>query len=191
MSFDADALLASLPRRGIGRIPSNVSVRVTSRRAIPEQSALLLTGSYNGFSDRERYRTADLSNWLTKIGCTERPSACDICASSADDEHAENYYDLSSWIGLCQRCHRTLLHGRFARPERWKALLDNCQISEKHWSRLVSNTPFDMAALLRSRGWREPAKVDFAAGESTVATSQARQNVQTLANGGPSMNSGR
>lgn len=129
----------------------------------PDGPALLLIGSYNGFSHRERYRTADLSKWLAKVGCTERLVTCDICSASADDEHAENYYDLASWIGLCRRCHRSALHGRFARPERWLALLDQHQLPEGHWSRLVSRAPFNLAALQRSRGRREPTKADFAA----------------------------
>lgn len=161
--FDPDALLAALPNRSIRSFSPEVVVRSTRRRSVPEVSALFLKGAYNGFSDRERYRTADLSNWLAKMGCTERPGRCDICSAPAEDEHAEHYYDLTSWIGLCRRCHRTTLHGRFARPERWLALLDECQVPERHWSRLVSSEPFDLAALQRARGWREPVKADYAA----------------------------
>ena len=92
-------------------------------------------GAYNGFSHRERYRTADLSNWLVKVGCTKRPDVCDLCKAPAQDEHAENYYDLTSWIGLCQRCHRSALHGRFKRSEKWFALLDAHEVPANHWSR--------------------------------------------------------
>ncbi|MEQ1514899.1 MAG: hypothetical protein ABL931_00250 [Usitatibacteraceae bacterium] len=162
-SFDADALLDALPRRAIHRFSPDVTVRF-SKRPEPEGSALLLKGSYNGFSDRERYRTANLSNWLVKIGCTERATVCSICGSPAEDEHAEDYYDPTTWIGLCRRCHRTVLHGRFTRPERWLSLLDEQQLPGAHWARLVSSEPFDLAALLRSRGAREPIKMDFAAG---------------------------
>lgn len=159
--FDPDALLASLPRRDVRPLGVDVIVRSTKRRVAPEHSALFEKGAYNGFTDRERYRTADLSNWLAMVGSTERPSTCDICSAPADDEHAENYYDLTSWIGLCRRCHRSALHGRFARPDRWWALLDECEVPVGHWSRLVSSEPFDLAALLRSRGWQEPIKADF------------------------------
>jgi hypothetical protein len=159
--FDPDALIAALPFRGVRPFGSNVTVRSTKRPDAPGVSALFEKGAYNGFTDRERYRTADLSNWLAKIGSTARPSTCDVCSAPADDEHAENYYDLKSWIGLCRRCHRSLLHKRFARPDRWLALLDECELPASHWSRLVSNEPFDLAALLRSRGWREPIKADF------------------------------
>lgn len=161
--FDPDALLAALPRRIVRPLSPDVIVRSTRQRPVPEGSALMLKGSYNGFSGRERDRTADLSNWLVKMGCTERPHTCDICRALADDEHAEDYYDLTTWIGLCRYCHRTVLHGRFMRPERWLALLDEHQIPEGHWSRLVSSEPFDMAALLRSRGAREPIKADYKA----------------------------
>lgn len=161
--FDPDALLAALPRRAIRRLGPDVTVRSTKRRPAPEGSALLIEGSYNGFSGTERGRTAGLSNWLVKAGYTERPSTCDICRAPAADEHAENYYDLTSWIGLCIPCHRTSLHKRFARPDRWAALLDACQLPAGHWARLVSSEPFDLAALLRSRGWQEPIRADYAA----------------------------
>lgn len=162
-NFDPDALLDALPRRTISPFRAEVSVRLARRVAAPLVSALFEKGAYNGFSDRERYRTAELSKWLAEVGSAERPSACDICGGTASDEHAENYYDLTSWVGLCRRCHRTLLHGRFARRERWLALLDQYQLPDQHWSRLVSSEPFDLASLQRSRGWREPTKADFAA----------------------------
>jgi len=163
MRFDPDALLAALPRRVIRPFEHHVVIRLTKRRVVPGGSALLDDGAYNGFSGRERSRTADLSNWLAKVGSTERPNICDICGTPADDEHAEDYYNLTSWVGLCRRCHRTILHGRFARPEHWLALLDRYEVPEGHWSRLVSSEPFDLAALLRSRGRYEPIKADYEA----------------------------
>lgn len=162
-TFDPDALLAALPRRMIRPIGAEMIVRFGPRRIAPSTSALFDEGSYNGFTGRERGRTAALSNWLVKISCTERPGTCDICRALADDEHAEDYYDLTSWIGLCRRCHRSALHGRFARPEKWSALLDGCEVPDGHWSRLVPREPFDMAALQRSRGRHEPIKADYAA----------------------------
>ena len=162
--FDPDALLAALPVRSVRRFGPDVTIRTIRRPAEPQGSALFAKGSYNGFSDRERYRTAAVSNWLAKIGCVERPPTCDLCGALADDEHAENYYDLSSWIGLCRRCHRASLHGRFARPQRWLTLLDDCQLPDLHWSRLVSSEPFDLAALQRARGCQEPIKADYAVG---------------------------
>lgn len=162
-SFDPDALLAALPRRDIRQFDSGMIRKASTRRSTPEVSALLEAGSYNGFSDRERSRTASLSNWLVKMGCTVRPAVCEICGGPGDDEHAENYYDLASWIGLCRRCHRSTLHGRFVRPAHWAALLDKHELPASHWSRLISREPFDLAALLRSRGEIEPAKADYAA----------------------------
>ncbi|PZU13192.1 MAG: hypothetical protein DI591_13420 [Citromicrobium sp.] len=165
--FDPDALLAALPRREVRSLGPDVVFRSTGRRVAPEGSALFEEGAYNGFTDRERYRTADLSNWLAKVGSTERPSTCDICSAPADDEHAENYYDLASWIGLCRRCHRSALHGRFARPEKWFTLLNTHEVPDEHWARLVSPEPFDLAALLRQCGWEEPIKADYVAGRSS------------------------
>lgn len=160
-SFDPDALLAALPRREVRPFGPEVVFRSTGRRVAPQGSALFEDGAYNGFTDRERYRTADLSIWLAKIGSTERPTTCDICSAPADDEHAENYYDLSSWIGMCRRCHRSALHGRFKRPGKWFDLLDQNEVPDDHWARLVSLEPFDLAGLLRDRGWEEPIKADY------------------------------
>lgn len=160
--FDPDALLAALPFRAITPFPSGINFRSRRERPEPPGSSLHAEGAYNGFSHNERYRTADLSKWLARAGSTLRPSECDICGNHATDEHAENYYDLSSWIGLCRKCHRTVLHNRFARPSRWRELLDQNCISDNHWSRLVSDEPFDIAALLRSRGIFEPEKANFA-----------------------------
>ena len=145
--FDPDALLAALPRRSIRQLEASFAVRSVKRPSTLEVSALLLKGSYNGFTDRERCRTAALSNWLAKQECTERAGVCDICRLPADDEHAENYYDLATWIGLCRRCHRSALHGRFTRPARWLTLLDENAVPDHHWSRLVSSEPFDMAGV--------------------------------------------
>lgn len=162
-NFDADALLAALPKRSIRPVPAALLVRPAQARAHAQTSALGQKGEYNGFSGRERSRTAGLSNWLVQVGCTERPTNCEICGAPADDEHAENYYDLASWIGLCRRCHRTLLHGRFLRAGRWRELLDRHELLPGHWARFVCDEPFDLAALLRERGLREPVKRDFAA----------------------------
>jgi hypothetical protein len=161
-NFDPDALLAALPRREVRALEAHIIIRAAKRPLATNASALFEKGAYNGFSDRERNRIAELSNWLAKQGCTERSAICDICRSPARDEHAEHYYDLSTWIGLCVRCHRTSLHGRFAHPRRLHMLLDHCEVPDHHWSRLVSDEPFDMAALLRSRGWKEPNKGDYA-----------------------------
>jgi len=120
-------------------------------------------GQYNGFSSRERCRIAVLSNWLCRMGSVDRPTPCDLCGGQADDEHAEDYYDIASWIGLCRRCHRNILHGRFARPARWLELLDRCEVPDTHWARLIADQPFDLAALLRSRGIIEPTKATFTA----------------------------
>lgn len=162
LSFDPDALLAALPRREVRPFGAEVVFRSTGRRVAPQGSALFEDGAYNGFTDRERYRTADLSIWLAKVGSTERPTTCDICSAPADDEHAESYYDLSSWIGMCRRCHRSALHGRFKRPGKWFDLLDQNEVPDGHWARLVSLEPFDLAGLLRDRGWEEPIKADYA-----------------------------
>lgn len=160
--FDPDALLAALPSREVRKVTPQVPLRPRTPHAPPDRSMVLETGAYNGFTLRERSRTADVSNWLAKEGGTKRPTDCDVCGSPAVHEHAENYYDLTSWMGLCHRCHVTALHGRFTKPARWFAVLDANEIPAGHWARLISQEPFDLAGLLRQRGWREPMKADFA-----------------------------
>lgn len=159
--FDPDALLAALPRREILPVPSTIMLRSSPPREIPVISGLGQKGEYNGFTKGERDRTAAISNWLVGLGLTVRMSLCDICGVQAGDEHAEDYYDLTSWIGLCRSCHRDLLHKRFGKPERWERLLDQHEVGPGHWTRLVAPQPFDLAALLRARGKREPTRMMF------------------------------
>jgi hypothetical protein len=161
MRFDPDKLLAALPIREI----RPVTLGAVRSQTLPsgQQSALGEAGEYNGFTAAERTRTAALSKRLVARGATHRAATCDVCNGTSNvDEHAENYYDLCSWIGLCRSCHRNLLHKRFARPERWAALLDAHELPACHWARLVSRKPFDLAHLLRQRGIREPTLADFA-----------------------------
>jgi hypothetical protein len=159
MDFDPDVLLEALPRRQINQL-SGVRFKV-SGLAAPAGSALGHKGEYNGFTATERNRTARLSNRLAELGATSPATVCDICGASADDEHAENYYDLTTWIGLCRACHRNALHKRFSNPRRWAELLDKHEVPDAHWARLVSPAPFDLAELLRSRGVREPTMAAF------------------------------
>lgn len=161
-SFDPDALLAAMPRRKVRRIPDDIRIPKTRSRVVPIESAMGQVEEYNGFTKRERYRIADLSIWLERVGATDRPQACDICGGAAQDEHAENYYDLSGWVGLCIPCHRNALHKRFDNPSRWYALLDRCSVGPGHWTRLVAMTPFDMASYVRAHGIFEPKREDFA-----------------------------
>jgi hypothetical protein len=157
--FDPDALLAALPMRQINLV--SFTPARTSRIPSVTKSALGNVGEYNGFSHLERSRTARLSNRLVQLGATARPTECDICGCPAADEHAENYYDISRWVGLCKRCHRNALHNRFKSPDKWTELLDRCGLPDTHWARLVASEPFDLAGLLRTRGIREPQIVDF------------------------------
>lgn len=159
MSFDPDALLAALPHREISPISTRIRRTV---REVPTRSALGEGGEYNGFTGRERDRTADVSKALIARGATTRHATCDICGVPAAHEHAEDYYDLTRWIGMCVQCHVHTLHKRFTNPRKWSALLDLHELPPQHWARLVSPEPFDLAELLRSRGAREPTLADFA-----------------------------
>lgn len=163
MKFDPDALLAAMPRREIRSIPGNVRIVATRARPGPAQSSLGEHGEYNGFTHRERYRIAGLSNWLAAIGATVRPATCAICGGPGKHEHAENYYDLRSWVGMCASCHVHALHRRFDQPDKWRTLLDRYELPSTHWARLVAMRPFDLARHVRLRGQQEPRREDFLA----------------------------
>ncbi|MEO6092876.1 MAG: hypothetical protein ABIT04_11455 [Novosphingobium sp.] len=162
MRFDPDALLAALPKREIKPLPAGIRVSPSKLREVRSGSVLGDEGEYNGFTSKERSRTAAVSNWLAAVGATERPPVCDICGRPGKHEHAENYYDLCSWVGICVRCHTNLLHKRLANDGRWQSWLGTCELPCDHWSRLVSPQPFDLAGLLRARGAHEPLRQDFA-----------------------------
>jgi hypothetical protein len=119
-----------------------------------------LANSYNGFTGKERMRTAGVSKWLVEVGALVRSSYCGICPSPAAETHAENYYDLSSWIDVCRGCHRSL-HSRFNSSAKWADRLDRLAVPPGHWSRLVSGEPFDLAGLVRRRGDCEPIYETF------------------------------
>jgi hypothetical protein len=151
--FDADALLEALPRTFIRTLPRGTAV--PRRRSFGD-----LNNSYNGFTGKERMRTSGVAKWLVEVGALARSSHCGICGSPAAETHAEDYYDLSSWIDVCRGCHRSL-HSRFNSPGRWADRLDGQAVPPAHWSRLVSREPFDLAALFRQRGEREPVYETF------------------------------
>jgi hypothetical protein len=82
MRFDPDALLAALPFREITTL-----VRVRIRSSIIQRatgSSLGQRGEYNGFSGRERTRTAEVSKKLIAAAATIRHAKCDICGEIAD-----------------------------------------------------------------------------------------------------------
>ncbi len=160
-AFDPDRLLAALPRREIVTVVAGVRTTRAKPRDPSFASALGQPGEYNGFTSLERNRTAALSKWLVANSATARPPVCDICGGAAQHEHAENYYDLTTWIGLCVGCHVHTLHRRFTNPKKWLALLDCQQLPDHHWARLTAMKPFDLAQYVRARGHLEPTKATY------------------------------
>jgi hypothetical protein len=156
VNFDPDALLLALPKRPITILPS--ATRLPRKRSFGDMS------DYNGFTGRERLRTQGLSKWLYVMGAMQHLGSCEICARDTDQLHAEDYYDLTTWLTICRGCHSSL-HQRFGRPTKWQERLDTHGVSDRHWSRLVSLTPFDLANLLRQRGRTEPTYSTFVAVE--------------------------
>lgn len=154
MQFDPDALLEALPMRSLkARLPNAPP---------PRLNWSLLPTTYNGFTPMERGRTGAIAFWLQEFGCMARPDVCAICHSAATQQHAEDYYAFERWIDVCAGCHG-VLHKRFFQRSAWLNRLDRFAITADHWTRLVSPEPFDLAALLRSRGAREPPAANLAA----------------------------
>ena len=75
MRFDPDALLAALPRRQIKPLTGVNFRRSTFQRETG--SSLGQKGEYNGFTGRERTRTAEVSKKLIAAGATIRHPNCD------------------------------------------------------------------------------------------------------------------
>lgn len=155
-TFDPDALLDALPRTRIAMLPGGTTV--PKRRSFGD-----LKTTHNGFTGKERMRTFGVAKWLIGIGSMSPPHLCGICSGPASESHAENYYDISTWIDVCRGCHGRL-HGRFKSPARWIADLDRRGLPDGHWSRLVSPEPFDLADLMRHRGMVEPTHETFVVG---------------------------
>jgi hypothetical protein len=127
---------------------------------IPKVRAVGNLSDYNGFTGKERLRTFEVAKWLARIGAMPHSELCSICSQSCDQQHAEDYYDLTTWIDICRGCHQRL-HNRFRLSAAWHRWLDAQLLPTGHWANFMSPTPFDLAALLRSRGRSEPSFVDF------------------------------
>src|SRR6185312_1557668 len=98
------SLLARLPRRKIDLLPAGTSV--------PHLKASGSLSDYNGFTGKERLRKFELAKWLMKQGAMKHSGRCSICGERADQQHAEDYFDLRTWMDICRGCHVSL-HGRF------------------------------------------------------------------------------
>ena len=61
--FDADRLIAALPRRLIGELPPNTLIRRRKGNAT--------SNSHNGFSAEERNRTFEVWKWLNRAGAIQ------------------------------------------------------------------------------------------------------------------------
>jgi hypothetical protein len=153
LSFDPYRLLAALPRRRINMLPAGT--------AVPRRRGLKVVGNpYNGFDAGERSRTHQVSKWLVSKGAMDPGRTCDICVGPTTLSHAEDYFDLSTWIDMCLGCHARL-HKRFGRLTGWIEHLNRHGVPSEHWTRLVSPEPFDLAGLLRQRGVTEPVYEAF------------------------------
>jgi len=151
-SFDPDRLLALLPKRSLKLLPKGMQ--------LPRKKSVGILSDYNGFTGKERLRTFEVEKWLISVGSISPSVECHICGRSASARHAEDYYDLTSWMALCHSCHGRL-HKRFSNPRAWHERLEEATLPQNHWARAISSTPFDLAKVLRERGKCEPLHGDF------------------------------
>ncbi len=146
--------LAQLPRREIAPLPSH-----TAKPAIKISGKL---ADYNGFTREERLRTFEIAKWLLKVGAMQHSGQCSICGSAADQQHAEDYFELETWMDICRGCHGSL-HGRFRTPAAWERRLARFSLPADHWAAMLSSRPMDIAAYHRLVGRGEPTPADFIA----------------------------
>lgn len=175
MSFDAEALLESLPRRFISflKLPAG---------RIPKLKPVSVTTEYNGFSRLERGRTSALAAWLAKNGCIAAPTLCDVCGTLACAHHAEDYFALATWIDVCPGCHMRL-HKRYEQRDAWLKSLDRFEVVDRHWARLVSPERFDLAGFLRGRGSQEPTIEQFLDRQPPLPTPESGEGRSAASNG--------
>jgi hypothetical protein len=146
--------LNGLPRRIIPLLPSDTP--------LPKLKASGQLGNYNGFTGGERLRTFEIAKWLIKSGSLTHSGRCDICGGPADQQHAEDYFDLATWMDVCRGCH-TSLHGRLRTPVAWARRLESFSLAAAHWARELPPTELDVAGLHRSKQRGEPTAADFIA----------------------------
>jgi hypothetical protein len=146
--------LDRLPRRTIQLLPSDT--------ALPKLKVSGQLRDYNGFTGEERLRTFEIAKWLIDLGALQHSGCCDICAGPADQQHAEDYFDLTTWMDICRGCH-TSLHGRLRTPAAWARRLETHSLAADHWARALSPIEVDVAGFHRSKGRGEPSATDFIA----------------------------
>ncbi|HZC38891.1 MAG TPA: hypothetical protein VE221_09500 [Sphingomicrobium sp.] len=151
-AFDIGTYLAALPRRDIGLLPLGTDA--------PKPRANGSLQNYNGFSGKERLRTFELAKWLHRSGAMPHTGECSICGSPADQQHAEDYFDLTTWMDICRGCHVSL-HGRFATPDAWRRRVQQFHLPSSHWACALPSEEPDIAAFHRLRGRGEPTASDF------------------------------
>ncbi len=151
-AFDPQGLLDRLPRRPIARLLPSVPV--------PRVRSVGTLSDYNGFTGKERLRTFEVAKWLTRMGAMPYSGRCDLCGGNADQQHAEDYYDLTTWIDICRGCH-VRLHQRFRHSAAWTKWLDNIGYPPDCWARHIAPSPFNLAAYIRERGSVEPSFAHF------------------------------
>lgn len=152
LAFEIAAYLVGLPKRVIKPLPVGTAIpKITSSGKLTD---------YNGFTAQERLRTFEISKWLIKSGAMQHSGYCSICGAPADQQHAEDYFDLETWMDICRGCHSSL-HGRFRTPAAWDRRVASFALDADHWAKALPTFQIDVAAFHRSSGRPEPTAAEF------------------------------
>ena len=103
---------------------------------------------YNGFTHIERVRGWQAIWWMIDSGRLEKPTVCSISGTlDRVSMHSENYYEAAPY-GINQNLHMAL-HQRFKKPDNWRRIVDQHDMTGEEWFAKLSLEPVDLASHLR------------------------------------------
>ena len=146
--------LTSLPRLKIRQLPNEIRIPL-----MPSVKPLI---PYNGFDGYQRTRTWEVAKWLMAHGAMPKPKYCNLCQASADQYHAENYFDFSTYIPVCRSCHGKV-HNRLRNFDTWATRLKSFKLPALHWANALGANPLEIAQWCDANNQLEPTFTDFVA----------------------------
>ena len=151
-----ERLLGALPRLQIGTYPAGTK--------IPKQRKVSALLDYNGFDGFARNRIWEVCKWLMAGGVMPAPAECDICGGEGTQYHAENYFDLTTYVPICKSCH-SKVHNRLKNFRTWETRRAEFAKSEDHWINRLEPEQLPVAEWCSANNQTEPTFADFVAPE--------------------------
>lgn len=115
---------------------------------------------YNGFTGHERSRTWEVVKWLMAGERMPRPATCDLCNSSADQYHAENYFDFATYVSVCRSCHGKV-HNRLRNFATFEVRRAEWSKPNTHWVHFLTDQQLPIADWCKAAGVSEPSFTNF------------------------------